>query len=195
MRAGLRVPLIVRWPGHVPAGKVVDDPVINTDWVPTLLDLAGQPSPSKLDGVSFAALLTATGPAPKRPLFWHFPHYTNQGSHPSGAIREDNWMLVEYYDEARTELYDLGQDISQQHDVAAEYSNRVAKMHAALTVWRRDVKAQANTPNPRFDPAKYRELYVDVDASRFDPAKADSAQWERIWQWRKKMDDVLPGGK
>jgi arylsulfatase A-like enzyme len=192
---GMRVPLIVRWPGHVPAGKVVDDPVINTDWVPTLLDLAGQPSPSDLDGVSFAALLTATGPAPKRPLFWHFPHYTNQGSRPSGAVREDNWMLVEYYDEARTELYDLSRDISQQHDVAAEFSDRAAKMRAALAAWRNDVNAQVNTPNPHFNPAKYRELYIDVDASRFDPAKADNAQWERMWQWRKKMDAVLPGGR
>ena len=121
---GMRVPLIVRWPGHVPAGKVVDDPVINTDWIPTLLDLAGQPPPSGLDGVSFAALLRGTGPAPQRPLFWHFPHYTNQGSRPSGAVREDHWILVEYYDEPRTELYDLRRDISQQHDVAAEHPDR-----------------------------------------------------------------------
>ncbi len=101
-------------------------------------------------------------------------------------------MLVEYYDEARTELYNLGRDISQQRDMAAEYSGRAAKMRAALTTWRRDVNAQVNMPNPRFDPAKYRELYIDVDASRFDPLKADSVEWERIWQWRKKMDAVLP---
>ena len=61
---GLRIPLIVRWPGHVPAGEVTDDPVINTDWVPTLLELVGRPVPAGLDGVSFAALLTGRGPAP-----------------------------------------------------------------------------------------------------------------------------------
>jgi arylsulfatase A len=192
---GMRVPLIVRWPGHVPAGKVVDDPVINTDWIPTLLDLAGQPVPSGLDGVSFAALLRGTGPAPQRPLFWHFPHYTNQGSRPSGAVREDHWILVEYYDEPRTELYDLRRDISQQHDVAAEHPDRAARLSAALAAWRKDVDAQINKPNPHFDPAKYRQLYIDVDASRFDPATADEAEWEKMWQWRKNMNAVVPRGK
>jgi len=192
---GMRVPLIVRWPGHVPAGKVVDDAVINTDWIPTLLDLAGQPVPSGLDGISFAALLRGAGPAPQRPLYWHFPHYTNQGSRPSGAVRDHNWMLVEYYDEPRTELYDLSRDISQQHDVVAEHPDRAARMGAALAAWRKDVNAQVNEPNPRFDPAKYRQLYIDVDASRFDPATADNAEWEKMWQWRKRMDAVLPGGK
>ena len=64
-----------------------------------------------------------------------------------------------------------------------------------MAAWRKDVNAQENAPNPDFDPAKYRELYIDVDASRFAPAKADNAQWERMWQWRKKMDAVLPGGR
>jgi arylsulfatase A-like enzyme len=117
---GLRVPLIVRWPGHVPAGKVMDDPIINTDWVPTLLEMSGLPVPPGLDGVSLAPLLTGRGPAPQRGLFWHFPHYTNQGSRPSGAMREGNWMLVEYYDEERVELYDLSADPSETRNVAGQ---------------------------------------------------------------------------
>src|SRR2546423_6363276 len=87
---GLRIPLIMRWPGHIAAGKVLNEPVINTDWIPTLMELAGLPSPSGLDAVSFAPLLTGRGPAPHRNLFWHFPHYTNQGSRPTAAIREEN---------------------------------------------------------------------------------------------------------
>jgi len=188
---GLRIPLIVRWPGHLPAGTVVDAPVINTDWVPTLLELAGLAVPGGLDGQSLAGLLTARGPAPKRGLFWHFPHYTNQGSRPSGAMREDNWMLVEYYDDEAAELYDLARDISEKDNVAAQNPDRVTSMRAALAAWRKEVNAQANTPNPNYDPARRAPLYIDVDASRFDPALADKTQWERIWAWRKGMNAAL----
>ena len=191
-QGGLRIPLIVRWPGHVPAGRVVDDPVINTDWVPTLLELAGQPAPTGLDGVSFAAFLTGRGLAPARKFFWHFPHYTNQGSRPSGALRDDQWMLVEFYDDETVELYDLKTDIRETRNVAAQNPGRVAKMRTALAAWRKEVNAQGNTPNPNFIPAKYRELYIDVDPSRFEPSRADLAQWEKMWAWRKGMNAVLP---
>ena len=194
-QGGLRIPLIVRWPGHVPAGKVVDDPVLNTDWVPTLLELVGQPVPAGLDGVSIAALLTGRGPAPVRKFFWHFPHYTNQGSRPSGAVRDGYWMLVEYYDEEQTELYDLRQDLGETQDLAASQPERVRQMRAALAAWRSEVNAQGNTPNPDLDPSKYRRLYVDVDASRFDPAQGNQAQWETIWQWRKAMNSAVAGAE
>jgi arylsulfatase A len=189
---GLRVPLIVRWPDHLPAGKVVDAPVINTDWIPTLLELAGQPLPAGLDGVSLAALLTGRGPAPKRSLFWHFPHYTNQGSRPSGAMREEDWMLVAFYDSEAIELYDLTTDIRETRNVAAQNPERVTQMRAALAAWRKEVNAQENRPNPDFVPAKYRELYVDEDPSRFDPLRANQAEWEKIWTWRKSMNAVVP---
>jgi arylsulfatase A-like enzyme len=192
---GLRIPLIVRWPGHVPARKVADDPVINTDWVPTLLQLVGQPVPAGLDGVSIAALLTGHGPLPARKFFWHFPHYTNQGSRPSGAMRDGYWMMVEYYDAQKAELYDLRKDIGEAQDLAVLQPERLAEMRAALAAWRKAVNAQENTPNPDFDPAKYRQLYVDVDASRFDPAHADQSQWERMWQWRKEMNAAVAGVK
>jgi arylsulfatase A-like enzyme len=125
-----------------------------TDWVPTLLDLVGQPIPAGLDGVSIAALLTGRGPAPVRQFFWHFPHYTNQGSRPSGAVRDGNWMLVEYYDEEKAELYDLRKDIGESQDLTGSQLERVSEMRAALAVWRKETNAQGNTPNPAFDPAK-----------------------------------------
>jgi arylsulfatase A-like enzyme len=187
---GLRIPLIVRWPGHVPAGRVVDAPVINTDWLPTLLDLAGLPVPAGLDGTSLASFLTGRGPSPQRSLFWHFPHYTNQGSRPSGAMRDGDWMLVEYYDEEKAELYNLSSDQSESRDLAMGNAERVAQMRAALAAWRKSVSAQENRPNPNFNPEKYRELYVNVDASRFKPDQADKAQWETMWRWRKAMDTV-----
>jgi len=189
---GLRIPLIVRWPGRVPAGRIENTPVVNSDWIPTLMELAGLPAPSGLDGVSVAGLLTGRGAASNRSLFWHFPHYTNQGSRPSGAMRDGKWMLVEFYDDEAVELYDLGSDIRQRQNVADRQPERVARMRRDLAAWRNAVSAQRNTPNPNFVPAKYQELYVDVDAGRFEPARADQAEWEKMWDWRKTMNAVVP---
>ena len=185
---GLRIPLIVRWPGHVSAGKVADDPVVNTGWLPTLVELAGLPAPAGLDGVSFAAGLTRRGPFPKGPFFWHFPHYDNQGGRPSGAMRDGPWLSVEFYDEEKAELYNLASDIGETRDLAAEQPARVTSMRAALAAWRQANHAQSNRPNPDCDPARFRALYQDVDPSTFDPLRATDAQWETIRAWRKGMD-------
>jgi len=187
---GQRVPLIVRWPGHVPEGCVADAPVNNIDWIPTLLELAGAPAPSGLDGVSFAGGLTG-GTFPERKLFWHFPHYTNQGGRPSGAVRDGSWLMVELYDENRIELYDLSVDIRQHHDIAEQHPDRVAAMSAALDGWCRDNAVQYNRPNPGCDEEAHRRLYVDLDPSRFDPVAADEGEWARIRHWRKGMDEIV----
>lgn len=185
---GMRIPLIIRWPGHIAAGKIVGEPVINTDWIPTLLALTGLPAPDDLDGVSFASLLTGKGHYAQRNLFWHFPHYTNQGSRPTGAMREGNWMYVEYYDEDRKELFDLSKDIGETNDVAAKNPARVSHMHEALVAWRKEMSANENKPNPNFDPEKFRELYIDVDPGKFDPLNASQSDWEKMWAWRKRMN-------
>ncbi len=187
---GLRIPLIVRWPGHVPASKICDAPVINTDWVPTLAEMAGLPAPEGLDGISQAALLSGQASKGARSFFWHFPHYTNQGSRPTGAVRQGDWMLVEFYDDETVELYDFSRDIRERENIAARHPQQVTQMRAALAAWRQRVRAQGNRPNPEFDLAKFRELYVDVDASRFEPARASQADWEKMWQWRKEMNNV-----
>ncbi len=187
---GQRVPLIVRWPGHIPEGRVIDTPVNNIDWIPTLMELAGAPMPSGLDGVSFANGLTG-GTIPERKLFWHFPHYTNQGGRPSGAVRDGKWIMVEYYDEQKTELYNLSTDISEQQDQAEQYPDRVAAMWAALDGWRRENDVQYNTSNPSCDEKKYKRLYVDVDASTFDPLVADEAGWARMQTWRREMNEAI----
>lgn len=186
---GQRVPLIVRWPGHVSEGRVINTPVNNIDWIPTLLELAGAPVPSGLDGVSFAGGLTG-GAVPERTLFWHFPHYTNQGGRPSGAVREGNWLLVERYDEGKAELYDLSTDIGEHQDLADRHPKRVASLRAILDGWRRTNEVQYNTPNPDCDEEKFRRLYVDVDPSKFDPVTADAREWTRILEWRKAMNEV-----
>lgn len=192
---GLRIPLIVRWPGRVPAGIVNDTPVINTDWIPTLLALTGHAVPGGLDGVDVSPLLTGRGAGPQRPFFWHFPHYNNQGGRPGGAMREGNWKLVEYYDAPEApELYDLAADVGEQTNLAARQPERARAMRQALAQWRTTMRAQNNTPNPAFDPARYREIYVDTDISRFEPAKAGDAQWAAAARWRTLMNNAVQGG-
>lgn len=187
---GQRVPLIVRWPGHVPGGRVVDTPVNNVDWIPTLLELAGASVPEGLDGVSFAEGLKG-GVFRERPLFWHFPHYTNQGGRPSGAMRDGDWLLIERYDEEKTELYDLSLDRGEKQDLASVEPVRVLEMRAALDEWRRNHDVQHNPPNPDFDEDAFKKLYVDLDPSRFDPLLADEEEWGRMRAWREAMDDAI----
>jgi hypothetical protein len=76
--------------------------------------------------------------------------------------------------------------------VAKREPARVATMRAALAAWRKSVNAQENAPNPDFDAAKFRDLYIDVDASRFRPEKASKSDWKKMWQWRKEMNAVVP---
>ncbi|MFA6561711.1 MAG: sulfatase [Verrucomicrobiia bacterium] len=187
---GLRIPLIVRWPGRVPSGRVVNAPVVNSDWVPTLAEVCGLSVPSDLDGVSLASLLTG-GEAPKRPFFWHFPHYNNQGGQPDGAVRDGDWKLIEFY-EGRVELFNIAQDISEKNNLAASEPERVKQLRAKLNAWRDATVVQANTPNPRFDAALHRALYEDMDVSRYNASTADAAEFARVLEWRKQMNAVVP---
>ena len=184
---GLRVPLIVRWPGHVLAGRVVDTPVINTSWFATLFELAGLNAPRNFDAPSFAALLTGTT-AKQHPMFWHFPHYNNQGGRPGGAMREGEWKFIEHYDTGTPELYNLANDWSETANLATREPQRVREMRQKLFAWIEAMNAQTNSPNPRFQPALYRELYEDVDVSRHIPTQADSAMRARILEWRRQMN-------
>ena len=188
---GLRVPLIVRGPG-LASNVVIRTPVINTDWLPTLLDLAGAPATDTLDGVSQAQLLRSGKPSSNpRTFYWHIPHYTNQGSRPAGAVREGRWKLVEHYDDERAELFDLEADVSESRDLSKGEPARTADLRRRLREWRRSVGAQENTANPQVDVDLYKRIYVDFDSTRFDPLRADEAGWRAAAAWRELMDGAV----
>jgi arylsulfatase A-like enzyme len=188
---GLRIPLIVRGPG-LASRRVIDTPVTNADWLPTLLDLAGAPAARNLDGISQAPLLRTGRPAsPDRTFFWHIPHYTNQGSKPSGAVREGRWKLVESYDDGRVELFDIEADAGEARDLAGAQPARAAALRDRLREWRTSIAAQENTPNPAVDAALYKSIYVDFDATRFDPLHADEAAWKAVAAWRERMNAAV----
>jgi arylsulfatase A-like enzyme len=194
---GLREPLIVRWPGVVRPGSTTDTPVVLTDLVPTLLEAAGidvAKTVGPLDGVSLMPLLKGTA-LPERPLFWHFPHYTNQGGRPAGAMRAGDWKLVENFEDGRLELYDLASDVGEASDLAARQPERARDMQRQLAAWRERVGAQMGTPNPDFDPALHRRLYVDQDPSRI-VAGTTAAALDPAWaDWRKQMRAAVAGRK
>jgi arylsulfatase A-like enzyme len=106
---GIREPLIVKWPGVVPAGTVDSTPVTSVDFYPTFLEMAGADDVSghTVDGVSLMPLLEQTGALDRDAIYWHYPHYANAGSTPTGAIREGDWKLIEFFEDGHVELYNL----------------------------------------------------------------------------------------
>ena len=152
---GLRVPLIARMPGVIPAGRVCDAPVTSTDFYPTLLNRCGVALPAAYanDGVDIMPLLTGAGDAPTRDaLLWHLPHYSNQGGTPGGAVRKGNFKLIEFYEDNRLELYNLADDAGENRDLSREMPDRRNELHRLLKSWRQSVDAQMPTPNPQYDP-------------------------------------------
>ena len=132
---GIREPFIVRWPGVAPAGKVDSTPVTTLDIFPTAIAAAGLPA-SATDGMDLAPLLRG-GDLPERDLFWHYPHYGNQGGFPGGAIRSGDWKLVENYEDGSVALYDLSKDAGERNDLAAGETTRVTAMRKRLHEWYR----------------------------------------------------------
>ena len=194
---GLREPLIIRWPGVAKPASESAEPVVLTDLVPTLLKAAGV-DPAKtvgpLDGVDITKAIRGEA-MPQRALFWHFPNYTNQGGRPAGAVREGQWKLVEQYEDGSTELFDLSADIGETKNVAKENAAVADSLKKKLAEWRTSVGAQMPEPNPDFDAAKHKALYVDFDPSvqkSGATAAADGAKWEA---WRKAMNEAVKGSK
>jgi arylsulfatase A-like enzyme len=142
--------LIVRLPGRVPAASTCDVAVTSNDLYPTLLELAGVPRPreQEVDGLSLVPLLERQGGLPERPLFWHYPHYSNQGGRPGGAVRLGSYKLLESFEDGRLELYDLAADLGEEKDLASEQPERAARLAKLLAGWRQAVGAQMPEPNP-----------------------------------------------
>ncbi len=146
---GIRVPLIVQWPGVTTAGTICSQPVVVMDLLPTLLAAAGASLPSvQLDGVDLTRLLRNPSLALEpRQLFFHYPHYYETTT-PVSAIRSENWKLLEYFEDSRIELYDLAQDLSETKEVSRQYPVKAAELLQSLRTWRSEIGAVLPTANP-----------------------------------------------
>lgn len=145
---GIRVPLIVRMPGLTPRGAVCDEPVICTDFFPTILEACGvsvtaQPAPAgPLDGISLVPLLRQPQAHLNRnALFFHFPHYYTTTT-PVSAVRLSDWKLLEYFEDQHVELFNLRDDPGEHRNLANEEPGRAAELRGRLHAWWTEVGAQ-----------------------------------------------------
>jgi len=142
--------------GVVKPGSVCSEPVTSTDFYPTMLEMAGLPlKPEQhIDGVSLVPLLRGKEKLNREAIFWHYPHYGNQGGSPGGAVRAGDYKLIEFYEDSRVELYNLKADIGEKKNLAGKMPDKAAKMRKMLQTWRKAVNAQMPTPNPDYAPEK-----------------------------------------
>jgi len=152
---GIRVPLIIKWPGVTKPGQIVDEPVTSSDLYPTCLVAAGQslrPNQHR-DGVNLQPVLRGEDSLGREAIYWHFPHYNNHPSSvPSSVIRKGPWKLIETFDPVGIELYNLDEDLSETTNLATQRPNLVSELHEQLAAWRRDVAAEVMRPNPDYEP-------------------------------------------
>ena len=152
---GIREPFLTRWPGVVKEGAISDVPVMSADLLPTAFAAAGVTPPGErpIDGCDLVPLLKG-GVAPGRDaLFWHYPHYGNQGGFPGAAVRMGDWKLIQRLEDGRVHLYNLRADPGERDDLAASEPERAAAMRARLHAWQRETGARflrqkGNGPKP-----------------------------------------------
>ena len=148
---GTREPLLIRWPGVIEPGTTIDTPVTSPDFYPTLLQAAGLPliPEQHCDGESLLPLLQGE-PMERGPIFWHYPHYSNQGGTPGYSVRDGDWKLIQFFEDNHCELYNLREDIGEDTDLAAAHPERVEAMHLLLENWRIKVGGLLPERNPNW---------------------------------------------
>ncbi len=155
---GARVPFIVRWPARIAPGQVNDNYITGTDHLPTFMEIMDQRDLPDIDGQSYlASLLDPQAGSFRGPIYWHYPHFSNQTSRPSGAVRLGPYKLVEHFETGAVELYDLSVDVGERTDVSAHFPQVTSEMHTMLRNWRAEVDATMPPPNPDYAPPDSNE--------------------------------------
>ncbi|MFI3320842.1 MAG: sulfatase [Rikenellaceae bacterium] len=149
---GTRTPFIVYDPNSE-GGRTCDTPTIGMDLYPTILSYAGlKPLPEQhVDGVDIMPLVRG-GEIASRNLYWHYPHYGNQGGEPSSIVRSGAWKLIYYWEDGRLELYNLDIDLGESETLNHLYPERVETLRADLMAWLKDTGAVAPKADPTYDP-------------------------------------------
>lgn len=151
---GVRVPLIMFWPGVTKAGTLEPTPAISIDIYPTVLEMTGiKPLQSLIDGNSLASLLKSGAKPDRDTIFWHYPHYHPGGATPYSAIRSGDYRLVHFYEDGHDEMYNVATDVSETKDLAVTEPDRAKALRTRLDAWLKSVDAQLPTTNPAYDPA------------------------------------------
>lgn len=159
---GIHEPLVIYWPEQGLHGVRVDVPVISTDFYATFLDMLGidnKPGGNNgVDGVSIVPALKGDGSGmeklKQKPLFWHFPHYSNHGAQsPGGAVRLGDYKLIEYYENNTVQLFNLKNDPGEQNDLSKTNPDKVNQLRDLLHAWRKEVGARMPVANQKYNPS------------------------------------------
>jgi arylsulfatase A len=151
---GLRVPVIIKWPGVTKPGSISEVPVTSADFYPTILAATDQPKRPQqhLDGIDLSPVLADQGRVDREALFWHYPHYNQHPeSFPAGVIRKGDWKLIEKYDIGELELYNLKTDIGETSNLAKKEKKKARELLAELRAWRTEVGADPMRPNSLYE--------------------------------------------
>ncbi len=151
---GIRVPLIIRVPGVTKPGSTSHQPVTSMDYYPTILETLGLPSMPKqhVDGSSLTGVLSGKSRLDRTDLHWHYPHYHGSTWTPGAAIRSGNWKLIEFYESNEVELFDLSNDLGEQHDVSKANPDKTRELQSRLKQWQTRVGAALPRKNPNYNP-------------------------------------------
>jgi arylsulfatase A-like enzyme len=187
---GIRVPLIIRWPGVVKPGTVCETPVISVDFFPTVAEITGltPPPTHKVDGVSLVPLLRGTGKLQREAIFWHYPHY-NDATTPHSIVRQGDFKLIEYFEDGRLELFNLRTDIGEKENLAAARPAKAWAMQQRLIRWREQVGAQVPRPKSSQDPSR-QHGYLD----RYGKGRSDEFKRKVVGDgWIERYQALLDG--
>ncbi|WP_052444589.1 sulfatase [Flammeovirga sp. OC4] len=186
---GIRVPYIVNVPWMKSKGEKSETPVAGSDFYPTLLDLAGLPlkPENHADGQSILPVLKGKK-LKERPLYWHYPHYGNQGGRPVSIVRQGDWKLIHFWEDGHDELYNLSVDIHEDHDLSSQEEKRTKALSNQLLTWLKSVGANYPTSDPKYDAkkeakviAKKKErVFKHHEKLRLEMLKAD---WQPNDDW------------
>ncbi len=175
---GIREPYYIKAPGVTKKDSVSETPVTGTDFYPTILELAGIPPKPKqhVDGVSLVPLLKG-GTLAERDLYWHYPHYGNQGGEPCAIIRSTSWKLIHYYEDGRDELYNLEEDIGEQADRLEAHPQVAQRLSAKLGTWLKETGALIPKKDDRFDPVKKKQQIEFQKTKRLEALETGHARY------------------
>lgn len=164
---GIREPFYIKAPSFTKQASINSTPVSGIDWYPTILELChvSVPQEQDIDGVSLAPLLQGKK-IKKRSLFWHYPHYGNQGGEPSSIIMEGNWKLIHYHEDGRNELYNLALDIGEQNDLFLDEQYRASQMKQRLDQWLKQTNAKFPSKDPAFESTKRFDRWKQIKTQK-----------------------------
>ena len=151
---GTKEPLIIKYPGVIKPEGVCDFPITSTDFYPTILDMAGLDflPEQHCDGLSFYGLLQDGSTMDRDAIFWHYPHYGNQGGTPGSSVRCGDYKLIEFFEDSRLKLYNLLDDVSEENNIAEDKPNITKQLKEMLSDWRASVEAKIPESNPNYKP-------------------------------------------